>query len=200
MAGDEGSRRRLPSWSCMKKPDDGDKSNNSVQENKISCETKRQRKKISTQPLTTNIKKRKVGKSKKPTPRDDGEGEFSVEDLLSIAKEFVQIDLDTAELQSVDRDFESQDQRLKTTFCEDGISNCNLTSVQSRTGDPAQDMLDLFLGPLLKKPRGDKEKKTEFTTNDEGFRQLSQNDVGEEMVSHIKSKSSLKDKVAMFLD
>lgn len=100
----------------------------------------------------------------------------------------------------MDRDFESQDQPLITTACEDGISSCNLTSVQSRTGDPAQDMLDLFLGPLLKKPRGDKEKKIEFTTNDEGLRQLSQNDVGEEMVSQMKSKSSLKDKVAMFLD
>lgn len=86
MVGDEGSRRRLPSWSWMKKPDDGDKSNKCVQENKTSCETKRDRKTTPTKQLT-KINKRKVGKSKKPTPRDDGEGELSVEDLLSIAKE-----------------------------------------------------------------------------------------------------------------
>lgn len=84
MAGDEASRRRLPSW--MKKPDDGDKTNNPAPKNKISSQTKKKPTTISTQPLTT-INKRKVSKSNKLVPRDDGEGELSVEDLLSIAKE-----------------------------------------------------------------------------------------------------------------
>lgn len=73
----------------------------------------------------------------------------------------------------------------------------------NRTGDPAQDMLDLFLGPLLKKPVD--EKKKDFAMSDTDFSQQfgiqsKTNIVREETAPSMKKKSSLKDKIAMFLD
>ena len=63
-------------------------------------------------------------------------------------------------------------------------------------------MLDLFLGPLLKKPFEQENrsfiKDMEFAYE---FERQSQNTVvGEEIEPLMKKKSSLKDKVAMFLD
>lgn len=88
-------------------------------------------------------------------------------------------------------------------------SNGSLKSEQtvintSITGDPAHDMLDLFLGPLLKKPL-EKEKKTEFVMDDVAFCpnfeiQSQKSTVMEEAAAATKKKSSLKDKVAMLLD
>lgn len=74
--------------------------------------------------------------------------------------------------------------------------------IDRKTGDPAQDMLDLFLGPLLKKPFEQENrsfiKDMEFAYE---FERQSQNTVvGEEIEPLMKKKSSLKDKVAMFLD
>lgn len=74
----------------------------------------------------------------------------------------------------------------------------------SRTGDPTQDMLDLFLGPLLKKPL-EEEKKVEVITDDMVFahalrKQNQEIVLGDVPVPLTKKKSSLKDKVAMFLD
>ena len=78
-----------------------------------------------------------------------------------------------------------------------------VVSNPSRTADPAQDMLDLFLGPLLKKPLEEK-KQFEFVSEDVKFvheyKKQCQNDVVEESVPLTKKKSSLKDKVAVFLD
>lgn len=74
------------------------------------------------------------------------------------------------------------------------------------TGDPAQDMLDLFLGPLLKNPLEKDNKKVELITADMRFahesEKLKENDVcGVEPVSLLaKKRSSLRDKVAAFLD
>ena len=78
--------------------------------------------------------------------------------------------------------------------------------VISTTGDPAHDMLDLFLGPLLKKPV--EEKKNNFMLGDVAISQevgkfgieSKKNIAREEIVPLMKKKSSLKDKVAMFLD
>ncbi|PON43190.1 hypothetical protein TorRG33x02_334190 [Trema orientale] len=73
------------------------------------------------------------------------------------------------------------------------------------TGDPAQDMLDLFLGPLLKKPV--EEKKKDFVIEDlafsEGFGKFgieNKKNIAKVVVPSMKKKSSLKDRVAMFLD
>lgn len=74
----------------------------------------------------------------------------------------------------------------------------------SRTGDPAQDMLNLFLGPLLKHPL-EEEKNTKIMTEDMTFvpkygKHSRNASIGEEFVTSMKKKSSLKDKVAMLLD
>lgn len=98
---------------------------------------------------------------------------------------------------------------LESSYCEVGGRNGETHSVdeiledslsfhKTATGDAAQDMLDLFLGPLLKKPNSTEPSK--FETN-----------IGEELRSGVQSskqvrgsvvkkKSSLKDKVAMFLE
>ncbi|KAL5983138.1 hypothetical protein ACLOJK_017220 [Asimina triloba] len=71
----------------------------------------------------------------------------------------------------------------------------------SRTGNPAQDMLDLFLGPLLKKPQAE-EKKFELM-EDMIFAQGYSKPIKSQVpiaVPLTKKKSSLKEKVAMFLD
>lgn len=82
------------------------------------------------------------------------------------------------------------------------LASEEIAIIDRRTGDPAQDMLDLFLGPLLKKPF---EQKTRSLIKDMEFayefEMQSQNTVvGEEIEPLMKKKSSLKDKVAMFLD
>ncbi|MCL7049446.1 hypothetical protein MKW94_024678 [Papaver nudicaule] len=83
---------------------------------------------------------------------------------------------------------------------EDGV----IISSQSRTGDSTQDMLDLFLGPLLKIPQN-VEKKYESVKEDVNmaceFRKQKQSEVlGAEVVPLTKKKSSLKDKVSLFFD
>lgn len=141
--------------------------------------------------------------------------------------QYVQADRDTVGLQCSNEDFESGKQLSTSTSFQNDLrgsndiyklptdsavafcnSNPSLTSEQNllssnRTGDPAQDMLDLFLGPLLKKPL-EEETRTKFTTNDidfsNGFSKRNQNDVGQENVLLMKTKSSLKDKVALLLD
>ncbi|KHN05420.1 uncharacterized protein LOC114378252 isoform X1 [Glycine soja] len=73
----------------------------------------------------------------------------------------------------------------------------------SQTGDPAQDMLDLFLGPLLRKTL-EKEKSKSIVKNVEithEFTRQSQDKLaGEEIVPLTKKRNTFKDKVAMFLD
>lgn len=70
-----------------------------------------------------------------------------------------------------------------------------------RTGDPAQDMLDLFLGPWLRKPV-EEEKMSQFVADEvipmQDQEKQSHSVVIVEAVSPLKKKSSLKDKVAMF--
>lgn len=78
-----------------------------------------------------------------------------------------------------------------------------LTST-SQTDHPAQDMLDVFLGPLLRKTLEKEEKSKSSLESLEithEFTRQSQNEPGEEeMVPLTKKRNTLKDKVAMFLD
>ncbi|KAI3429124.1 uncharacterized protein J3R85_008536 [Psidium guajava] len=70
-----------------------------------------------------------------------------------------------------------------------------------RTGDPAQEMLDLFLGPWLRKPV-EEEKMSQFVADEvismQDQKKQSPGVVSAEAASPLKKKSSLKDKVAMF--
>lgn len=85
----------------------------------------------------------------------------------------------------------------------------NVPSNVGKTGDPAQDMLDLFLGPLLKKPPPVKQpiiEPVEEVCNTSSLAETSEKTVYrgeknavEERETLVKKRSSLKDKVAMFL-
>lgn len=74
-----------------------------------------------------------------------------------------------------------------------------------RTGDTAQDMLDLFLGPLLRKPPSkereygpvESERLLSIQNSD---KQVRNSLLLNEEAPVMKKKTSLKDKVAMFLE
>lgn len=162
--------------------------------------------------------------------QSDNDGELTMEDLLSIAKEYVRANTDAEQQQlsnsncELESQFQSTSPSTRDPFtgpqsnqilpaheptAASSKSSENLTSKEilfssNRTGDPAQDMLSLFLGPLLKQPVEEK-KNTEIITEDMAFvseyRKQSQNTaVGEELVSLMMMKRSIKDQVAMFLD
>lgn len=80
-----------------------------------------------------------------------------------------------------------------------GVSIANTVS----TGDPARDMLDLFLGPLLK-TSGEVEREANTMTEklrlDHELTRRSWNDTVVEAAPVTKEKSSLRDKVAMLFD
>lgn len=151
------------------------------------------------------------------------DAKISYVSIMVFFVQYVQADRERGEVQSSSsRELESEKELLASTSLENGdilnqklstdsamgsMSEQSLVSV-SRTGDPAQDMLDLFLGPLLKKPVED-QNRTKFTANDIfdiEFRKLSEtqkNDAGQEhtvAAPVMKKKSSLKDKVAVLLD
>lgn len=160
------------------------------------------------------------------SPTED-EGELTVEDLMSIAQEYVKADkvMEQHKLNSKECELKSQfpatdfyrneaggslnaAQSNRRLPAQDAVTSHKLTMISagdgivsnpSRTGDPAQDMLDLFLGPLLKKPLEEK-KQFAFVTEDVKFVHEFKKQCQEEMVPLTKKKSSLKDKVAVFLD
>ncbi|XP_042500981.1 uncharacterized protein LOC122078867 [Macadamia integrifolia] len=169
------------------------------------------------------------------------DGELTMEDLMSIAEEYVKADNDINNQPSEREEATSVTQPLEANFSsieiesggslkctqssrgssnnpaessnfnlsktgfkdqDDSISKSIITDLR-RTGDPTQDMLDLFLGPLLKKPQKE-EKKMEITTEEilayEFRKQSESKNVESEVVPLVKKKSSLKDKISMFLD
>jgi len=71
------------------------------------------------------------------------------------------------------------------------------------TGDPARDMLDLFLGPLLK-TSGEVEREADTMTEklrlDHELTRRSRNDTVVEAAPVTKEKSSVRDKVTMLFD
>ncbi|CAK7326933.1 unnamed protein product [Dovyalis caffra] len=175
---------------------------------------------------TNRLGRKRKAKSKAEIKAEEEEAELTVEDLVSIAEEYVEADEDSRRKQASIRECKLQRQLQTTASSKNDLeeslivpddkhisascettasysSTMNLVGEQSlisttRAGDPAHDMLDLFLGPLLKKPM-EKEKSTEFIAKDMDFtyelKKKSQNDVGEEMVPPmVKKKSSLKDK------
>lgn len=88
------------------------------------------------------------------------------------------------------------------------IEDTNIPSNVVTTGNPAQDMLDLFLGPLLQKSAPVKERLIEPVEEVCNFSLVETNEKAvyreekkpaEERETLVKKKGSLKDKVAMFL-
>ncbi|KAK6931852.1 hypothetical protein RJ641_003645 [Dillenia turbinata] len=163
------------------------------------------------------------------------EDELTVEDLVSIAKEYVKAERDMDQHHLSTRDTLLEMQHSATASCKDesrcsvnvhenSYSKCDRLSPGCRlttssynpteskihvvigsscnTEDPAKAMLDLFLGPLLKKSVDEKKSETmaDITFTDEVRKHCQVDTDGEEIVPMMKKKSSLKDKVAMFLD
>ncbi|EEF43742.1 conserved hypothetical protein [Ricinus communis] len=147
---------------------------------------------------------RKVSKKRKPqnavfTDEEDFEPDLTVEDLVTIAHEYVKLNHDS----------ESRNTEVATCRTEHVQSTAACASEESlinvtRTGDPAQDMLHLFLGPLLKKPL--ESIKTQNVIDDivlvSDLKNQNHNDAPQQMLplSNMKKKTSLKNKVSLFLD
>ncbi|KAG1362821.1 hypothetical protein COCNU_10G010400 [Cocos nucifera] len=81
----------------------------------------------------------------------------------------------------------------------------NMATNVRRTRNAAQDMLDLFPGPLLQKPPDDEQETGAIKTESmnitcEDDKQATSREMWREEATLPKEKSSLKDEVAMFLD
>ncbi|TKY67699.1 hypothetical protein E2542_SST10594 [Spatholobus suberectus] len=153
--------------------------------------------------------------------------DLTVEDLMAIAEQYVKDyeNKDRKEISSRQRESKWLFQVTNETGttldspCEnknssrsgmEALSNSTSTTGEliatntSQTGDPAQDMLDLFLGPLLRKTLEKEERSKSIVENVEithEFTRPSQDELaGEEIVPLMKKRNTLKDKVAMFLD
>ncbi|CAJ1933773.1 unnamed protein product [Sphenostylis stenocarpa] len=153
--------------------------------------------------------------------------DLTVEDLMVIAEQYVNEyeNKDRKEISSRQRESKLEFQvryETGTTLdspCEnknssesgrEDLSNSTSTTDEviatntSQTGDPAQDILNLFLGPLLRKTLEKEEKNKSIVENAKithDFTWQSQDELaGEEMVPLMKKRNTLKDKVAMFLD
>ncbi|KAJ7942723.1 Serine/threonine-protein kinase dhkG [Quillaja saponaria] len=159
-------------------------------------------------------------------PLSDDDMDLKMEEMMAIAEEYVKADKNMKQEKASDRGPENRYPARNPCRIELGdapdapvnekISTFPATAVlyssvgkvvsnnnASQTGDPAQDMLGLFLGPLLKKPLDEDKYKcmTEDLTIAYKFNcQNEDNVVGEQMVPLAKKKSSLKGKVAMLLD
>ncbi|KAG8650888.1 hypothetical protein MANES_07G076000v8 [Manihot esculenta] len=234
-----GRRRRLPTWmvgataSATAAVDDQDRKktttgdpeegNPNLPRNSIPPRTRAN---------TSKRRKAKVAtfRNREEVPThddDDDDAGLTVEDLVTIAQEYVKVNQYSESKRPLNQKCEPQGQHATITSSSNDLegpflapfneqqlpssettascsSSMNLTSEQSlikvsHTGDPAQDMLDLFLGPLLKKPPLEDEKRSGLFSKDTDLvfelRKRSQNDVGEEIVPVTKKKSSLKDKV-----
>lgn len=147
--------------------------------------------------------------------------DLTVEDLMSIAKEYVKeneeaasgkgkngptedaISMSIGSLSCIEAD----NQSLRTE------TNSDCISIQERTiedappklnmsENPTQDLLDLFLGPLLKKTHEEKrvELVREEMTLARDLYKKNPSDTSEDRPVLVKKKSSLKDKVSLFLD
>ncbi|KAK1408753.1 hypothetical protein QVD17_40779 [Tagetes erecta] len=145
---------------------------------------------------------------------DEEDDDLTMDDVLCIAKEFVENEKrDTGQQtpSEVYRESRSKSPHARSPKHEEPVSprepvettsEITLFDSINTTGDPAQDMLDLFLGPLLKKPIA-KEKTS--STNDiivpnETKNQQHAAVVSNKPVTSTKKKCSLRDAVAMFLD
>lgn len=170
----------------------------------------------------------------------DEEIELTIDDLISIAKEYVSANRENKQEYQASRKSTSRLCPLSSVTSEADVkgplqangssqilSKCSASSCIShltetegkgkenpkteniginiiRTGDAAQDMLNVFLGPLLKKPPPkervcgalESEWLLSIDKSDKEVRDM----LSSEEAPVVKKKSSLKDKVAMFLE
>ncbi|KAK9663862.1 hypothetical protein RND81_14G003400 [Saponaria officinalis] len=172
--------------------------------------------------------KKKTYKSTEVSP--DGtipsEDELTVEDLVSIAEEYVKADLketrkrqfesemgsSIAEVESVkDLTAHMEDKKSHTykplsdeSTSTDLLFGDGSTICPIYTGDLARDMLEVLLGGLLKKSEVEVESENDAITKNimlnHDLCERSQNNAVAEVVPVTKKKASFKDKVAMLLE
>ncbi|KAK3157809.1 hypothetical protein QOZ80_2AG0128390 [Eleusine coracana subsp. coracana] len=172
-----------------------------------------------------NSRKRKLGnaKSEASSPeKNDDEIELTVEDLVSIAKEYVNADEQKQhELENAKptRHYEHTSSHTISTECtaitrntspneyrqDESSSQQELPCPPSfkMTGDIVQDMLNVFLGPLLSKPatyvkEPDPVESVTTTIRHVPEKKDWRSEVPRQGEPVVKKKSSLKDKVALF--
>ncbi|PON60938.1 hypothetical protein PanWU01x14_149060 [Parasponia andersonii] len=200
----------------------------------------RTRRKTSESASRKRRKRKESGLASNEEPLSEGDDvDLTVEDLMTIAEEYVKANKNMEQEQVAKGEHDSRSRPRTTLFYRNESKDCNqslatddigasysqtsaihdvsssyISSNSSTeeavinargTGDPAQDMLNLFLGPLLKKPV--EEKKKDFVIEDLAFSEEfgkfgveNKKNIAKVVVPSMKKKSSLKDKVAMFLD
>lgn len=155
---------------------------------------------------------------------DDDDEVLTMEDLMSIAKEYTEADetnlqgkyiIDTPEVNLKLRASVKNESKSESYFNTTKVKpqeefsfhkppekmpcEKTLAGPPTPTGDAAQDMLNLFLGPLLKKPQMEEKKLDLSTTKEEVIGPGLKNYVSNVSVPLEKRKCSLKDKVTMLL-
>ncbi|PWA88031.1 hypothetical protein CTI12_AA125230 [Artemisia annua] len=159
---------------------------------------------------------------------EEDEDELTMEDMLMIAKEFVENDKSAkGQQQPSERQCELKKKSshvfssmartsliapqdtgthsiVETASRRDSVENTSevtLTDFKT-TDDPAQDMLDLFLGPLLNKPI--RKEETSSTKDVVIPREITSQKhdpvISDKPITFAKKKSSLRDAVAMLLE
>ncbi|KAF5802087.1 hypothetical protein HanRHA438_Chr06g0264821 [Helianthus annuus] len=145
---------------------------------------------------------------------DEEDDDLTMDDVLSIAKEFVENDKrDTSqqkppkvqsELRSESPPYVRSPTHEETDSHHEPVETTSKTTLADSimTGDPAQDMLDVFLGSLLKKPIAKDETSSTYdiTIPHETKNQQHNAVISNKPVMLTKKKSSLRDAVAMLLD
>lgn len=153
---------------------------------------------------------------------DEDDEDLTIDDLLSIAKQFVENEKSDMDHQkssegllkrksSHSSSSSSSSSVIKTSLIAPQATKSpaqeetplHYESTETTTGDPAQDMLDLLLGPLLKKSiRKEEDASIKDMILTHGVTNQQQHDavVSNKPLNLTKKKSSLRDAVAMLLD
>ncbi|KAK1385348.1 hypothetical protein POM88_023083 [Heracleum sosnowskyi] len=150
---------------------------------------------------------------------NEGDEDLTMDDLLNFANEFVKDEKDGGQQKKSDAEQTVHKQCAPTAISRNEPAHSVIASEAvkrlpheetaschnvSSTGDPAQDMLDLLLGPLLTQPPKE-EKKADIITDEMVIahqlkKQNQKVHINDAAIPLAKKKTSLKDKVAMFLD
>ncbi|CAH1439712.1 unnamed protein product [Lactuca virosa] len=149
---------------------------------------------------------------------DEDDEDLTIDDLLSIAKQFVENEKSDMNHQKSSEGLLKRKSShsfsssvIKTSLIAPQATKSpaqeetalHYESTETTTGDPAQDMLDLLLGPLLKKPirkEEDTSIRDMIVTHEVTNQQQHDAVVSNKPLNLTKKKSSLRDAVAMLLD
>ncbi|KAL4570031.1 hypothetical protein LXL04_025680 [Taraxacum kok-saghyz] len=176
---------------------------------------KKKLRRVKTEVEEPHISRKKKEDNSQSSDEDDED--LTMDDLLTIAQQFVENDKrDTGQQKSSEKLLKRKNSSHSSSSVNtnsiiapqdtkppiQSTENTTSTDILTMTGDPAQDMLDLLLGPLLKKPIPKKEVTLyeDMIVPHEVKNHEHDPIVSNKPVDFTKKKSSLRDAVAMFLD